>query len=811
MFKHSKLILRIFGRFILTLVALGLVSVTGLTLWALVLTSELPDIAAIQDLKLKVPLRIYSSDGLLIAEYGEERRVPVRIEDAPPLLIKAVLAAEDDRYYEHTGIDLQGIARAFLANIQAGSTVQGASTITMQVARNYFLSRERTYKRKATEALLALNIERHLTKDEILELYINKIFLGQRAYGFGAAAKAYYGKPLDELDLAQYAMLAALPKAPSSVNPLRNPEAARQRRDYVLGRMKNLDYIAAEEYRLALEQPLTAANRVAKVELVAPYVAEFVRQQIIDQYGESAYEDGYQIYTTVDSDSQIAARNSLRKGLVAYDRRHGYRGAVRSWDLDQLATEELKQAAISKVPRIANHVPMLVLDVQDEYATALTEDGETIDLHWEGMQWARPFVSPNRRGPEPKKPADVVTPGDIVYAVHNEDSWSLSQVPLVEGALVAIDVNDGAIRALQGGMDYFSNDGKFNRATQASRQLGSNIKPFIYSAAIDYGFTTADMVSAAPVVVEDDSSGIVWRPRNYSGRFFGELPLRQALSKSVNLVSVRLVREIGINETIDYLTRFGFDESAFPKGLSLALGSSQTTPLKVVSGYATFANGGYLIEPYIIDYIKDRFGKVIYQGRRTQVCPSCLEEPLLTNGSDNGQSDFTHSNIAPRVISSGNAYIMNNLLREVVQSGTARRAQALGRTDLAGKTGTTNNFEDAWFSGFNGSLAATVWVGFDAPDHLGQNESGARAALPIWIEFMETALEGVPEHDLLAPDNVITTIVNRNTGEPAAEGPDTIQEVFLFGTREVAQPSLPAVEVTADQNDSVQPPNEDIF
>ena len=806
------MIIRFAGRFFLLLITISLLGAAGMTLWAISLLPELPRIESIDDLTLKVPLRVYSADGLLLAEYGDERRIPLAVDEAPEPLVNAILAAEDDRFYTHTGVDFVGIVRAMFVNIKAGSIEQGASTITMQVARNYFLTRERTYIRKAKEALLAFQLERLLTKDQILELYINKIFLGHRSYGFAAAARTYYGKPLADLTLAQYAMLAALPKAPSQINPLTNPEAARNRRDYVLGRMFELGHVTQQQHDMAVASDLSAENHIVEVELDAPYVAELVRREIFGKFGQGAYEDGYQVYTTVWSKDQNAATKSLRNGLYAYDMRHGFRGPVRNVDLTALETDMAKEQVLSEVVSSKELIPALVLQVSDNEAQAFATRVGNISIPWESMQWARPYYNARAMGKVPNRPADVVKPGDIVYVRPADEGWMLSQIPSVEGALVAISPVDGAIIAVQGGFDYYL--GKFNRATQARRQLGSNVKPFVYSAALESGYVASSLVSGAPVVVEDESSELVWRPENYSGRFFGPTPLRKALNLSLNLVSVRLVRSMGAEYTKAYLARFGFEGESLPNGLSLALGAAEVTPLSVVRGYAVFANGGHVVEPYVIDVIKDRHGKVIERGRRTRVCHSCLS---VSSGDLAAAAEAVNqesSKFAKRVISSGNAYIMNSMLRSVVQSGTAKKAKSLERSDLAGKTGTTNNFEDAWFSGFNDQIAATAWVGFDQPDDLGRHEAGSRAALPIWIEFMQTALDGVPESPLIAPDNVVTVAVHTETGEAVAtDNPDSYFEVFISGTQPVQQLDVfndNGLESSLEQ-DSAQEPEHEVF
>lgn len=774
------------------------------------LLPELPDINTIRTLELKIPLRVYSKDGKLMGEYGSERRIPVKIEEAPPEMIAAILAAEDDRYYDHLGLDYQGILRAIYVNITSDSKVQGASTITMQVARNYFLTPERTYVRKAKEALLALKLEQLLSKDEILELYLNKIFLGHRAYGFGAAAMAYYGVPLSDLDISQYAMLAALPKSPSRVNPITNPESARQRRDYILGRMNSLGYISREEFDTAVESPLTAKLYIAEVELKAPYVTETVRQQVVELFGESAYEEGYNVYATISSQGQGAAVRALRKGLISYDMRHGFRGVLGNIDLATLDSDEKRIDALMQFDFSQEIEPVLITSTEAGQVRAFTRSAELISIPWEQMKWARRYETARKLGPKPQQPADVLRSGDIVHARKlNEGGWMLSQIPKVEGALISIDPEDGAIKAMVGGFDYYL--GKFNRATQAQRQMGSNIKPFVYSAALESGFTAASRVSGAPVVVEDESTHLVWRPENYSGKFYGEVGLRKALGLSLNLVSVRLIRGIGPKFAIDHISRFGFHKAALPHGLSLALGAAQATPLEVAVGYAVFANGGYMVDPHIIDVIKDKNGKVVMRGKISEVCDTCLySDPAQVGRETVGSLDRVE--FAPRVISSANAYIIHDMLRDVVQSGTARKAKSIKRSDLAGKTGTTNDFEDAWFSGFNPKLVTTVWVGFDNPSDLGKHEAGSKAALPIWIDYMADALAGMPEVPLRLPDNVVAVNIDAESGEAvAAEDPGGTREVFIFGS-EPAPPAMVAADLALpDQSDVDQISVDDLF
>ncbi len=812
-------------------------AVAIVVIFMLFLVPNLPDIETIKTLELKIPLRIYSNDGLLMGEYGSERRIPVRIDEAPPKLIAAILSAEDDRYYEHVGIDYLGILRAIYVNVQTRAKSQGASTITMQVARNYFLSREQSYIRKAIEVLLALRLEQLLDKDQILELYLNKIFLGHRAYGFAGAAMTYYGKPLEELDAAQFAMLAALPKAPSTVNPISNPERALERRNYILNRMYELGYISKEEHSDSTGSPLTATLHLSEVELNAPYVSEFVRQQVVDKFGEEAYEAGYKVYTTVNSKDQIAAVRSLREGLISYDIRHGFRGPVKKIELSQNSNLEGQLNALSDVISSQDIVPAVIKSVQLDKVDAMTKNGEQISIPWENMKWARPYYSARSLGAKPKSPLDILNVGDVIHArpvvtesaestesadsapstegdsnVQPDESspaeWLLAQIPKVQGALISIQPRDGAIRAMTGGFDYYL--GKFNRATQAVRPIGSSIKPFVYSAALNEGFTASTLVSGAPVVIEDESTEVVWKPENYSGKFFGPTRLRKALEKSVNLVSVRLIRGIGSERTIDHISKFGFDRDSLPTGLSLALGSSQFTPIQVVRGYSVFANGGYLVEPYIINVIKDRYGFVVAQGKKTEVCASCLEEAEAPKDEDKITRTIPVVRAAKRVISSDNAYIMYDMLHQVVLSGTARKANSLNRSDLAGKTGTTNDFEDAWFSGFNGELVTTVWTGFDNPSDMGRHEAGSRVALPIWIDFNRSAMQDMPVSKVPKPDNVISVHIHEETGNAVrADHSNALLEYYVAGTEPILKQVSEQVGMDATSESSTSQSSSD--
>jgi len=786
---------------------LGLVvsGMLALALIALFVSPSLPSVESLRDVQLKVPLRVYAAGGELVAEYGEERRLPVQIQTVPAGLVKAILAAEDDAFYVHQGVDLVGILRAAIANLRTGQHGQGASTITMQVARNYFLSPEKTYTRKIKEILLALKIERELDKNQILELYVNKIFLGHRAYGFAAAAQVYYGKTLDQLALPEMAMLAGLPKAPSRNNPLSNPETARDRRNYVLTRMHKLGFIDAATLETALAAPLTASRHLAAVEAPAPYAAEMVRHEMVTRYGEAAYQGGYKVYTTIDAAKQAEADLALRRGLLEFDRRHGYRGPVSRNRLTAATGPDALQELLKSTPRVGLLVPAVVTRVAGREADAYTADQETVKLAWEGVAWARRQIDQERTGAAPSADTDVLRPGDVIYVEQRQNKdgkpeWWLAQVPEVSGAIVSLDPHDGRIVALSGGFDFFAS--KFNRVVQAERQPGSNIKPFIYSAALTKGFTAASRVSGAPIVVPDVAMGDVWRPENYSGKFFGPTRLRKALSLSLNLVSVRLLRAIGPEYTVNYLTRFGFDRERLPQNLSLALGTASLTPLEVVRGFAVFANGGFRIDPYLIQRIEDGDGKTVEEANPAVVCPSCdvpdvpeAQAPVAVEvvgettavatprpAPELAPEQSLGPRYAPRAITAENAYVMTSMMRDVINYGTGRKALELNRTDLAGKTGTTNDYRDAWFSGFNTSYVTTVWVGFDQPQSLGRGEAGGRAALPIWIDYMRFALNGVAEKPLPMPPGVTTALINQDTGQVTSEtDPDGYREFFIAG------------------------------
>lgn len=785
---------------LLTLSLIALLAVGGL-LWYIV--PQLPDVESLRDVQLQTPLRVLASDGQLIAEFGKKRRQPVGIADVPLQMKQAFIAAEDDRFYSHPGVDWMAITRAVIELVQTREKNQGGSTITMQVARNFFLSPEKTYERKLKEVVLAMIIERELSKDEILELYLNKIFLGHRAYGVGAAAQVYYGVPLAELSLAQIATIAGLPKAPSRTNPISNPEAANDRRGYVLRRMLKLGYIDEATFAAASAESVTAKWHGQAVELPAPHIAEMVRDYMISRDGEKAYTEGFRVYTTLDSRLQQAATDSIQHGLKAYARRHGYRGPESHVELSEGENVGQWTSALSGYQPHAKLLPAIVLEVEEKAATVWTLEHGALALGWEGIEWARKYIRPDARGAKPKSAEEVLARGDIVRiewrppepveAKADEPPppplpgyWQLSQLPKVQGALVSVDSYNGAIRALVGGFDY--SHSKFNRVTQAQRQPGSNFKPFIYSAALEKGFTAASFINDAPIVFDAPGLESAWRPGNYSGKYFGPTRLRVALTKSRNLVSIRLLRSIGINFAQDYVRRFGFDSSQLPNNLSMALGSGEVTPLEVVTGYAILANGGYKVATHFLDRIEASDGSIIYQADMPTVCKACEHVTLDEDGEPDdlealiGLKQLPTTTPAARVVAAENAWIMTSILQDVISFGTGRRALSLKRTDLAGKTGTTNDQKDAWFSGFNHRLATTVWVGFDQVAPLGRRETGAQAALPLWIDFMGKALDGVAETTMERPTGLITVRIDPATGLLAgANHPNAIFESFRQG------------------------------
>ena len=788
------------------------------------LVPRLPDVNSLRDYHLQTPLRVMSRDGKLISEFGEQRRIPLSIDQVPQLYIDALLSAEDENFYSHYGVDPKALLRAAVRMVQAGGKIQGGgSTITMQVARNYLLTLDQTFIRKFNEILLSFQIEQELSKKQILEMYFNKMFMGHRAYGIEAASHVYYGRSISELDLPQLAMLAGLYKAPSKYNPISNPTRSKIRRDWILGRMLKLNYIQQEQFEVTIETPITARFHSLKPETSASYVAEMVRSELFDAFPiEDVYTGGYRVYTTIDSKLQDAAQLAVQTGLLAYDRRHGYRGVEKNHGPN--VNVEDAEKLLNRTPVFGPLQPAIVRRVDEESAQLLLRYGQIITINFSDMSWVRPRLSINSLGRAPDNISQILRPGDQVRVRQAEDDtnvWYLSQVPDAQGALIALDPKDGAMIALVGGFEYLHI--KFNRATQALRQPGSNFKPIVYSAALEQDFTAATLINDAPVVFNDASLEGSWRPENYSGKFFGPTRLRKALYKSRNLVSIRILREIGIKSAINYATRFGFKPQQLPRNLSLALGSASVPPIDVATAYASFANQGYQVKPYFIERIEDSLGKVLYQAQPNTVCPNC-DYVRHTDEVDLGQSEdtqttvindvaivaldqaldqedaqqntelarpITHLPIAPRIMDERVNYIMHTILQDVVKKGTARKAKKLNRDELAGKTGTTNDQKDAWFSGYVDAMVATAWVGFDQPTTLGKNEFGSTAALPIWIDFMEIALKDVPQTQRQQPDDMVTIKIDEATGELARPGDTSAVEEIFRAERTPKQMALP--------------------
>lgn len=808
------------------------------------LVPRLPDVNSLRDYHLQTPLRVMSRDGKLISEFGEQRRIPLSIDQVPQLYIDALLSAEDENFYSHYGVDPKALLRAAVRMVQAGGKIQGGgSTITMQVARNYLLTLDQTFIRKFNEILLSFQIEQELSKKQILEMYFNKMFMGHRAYGIEAASHVYYGRSISELDLPQLAMLAGLYKAPSKYNPISNPTRSKIRRDWILGRMLKLNYIQQEQFEVAIVTPITARFHSLKPETSASYVAEMVRSELFDAFPiEDVYTGGYRVYTTIDSKLQDAAQLAVQTGLLAYDRRHGYRGVEKNHG-PNVNVEEAEKL-LNRTPVFGPLQPAIVRRVDEESAQLLLRYGQIITINFSDMSWVKPRLSINSLGRAPDNISQILSPGDQVRVRQADDDanvWYLSQVPDAQGALIALDPKDGAMIALVGGFEYLHS--KFNRATQALRQPGSNFKPIVYSAALEQDFTAATLINDAPVVFNDASLEGSWRPENYSGKFFGPTRLRKALYKSRNLVSIRILREIGIKSAINYATRFGFKPQQLPRNLSLALGSASVPPIDVATAYASFANQGYQVKPYFIERIEDSLGKVLYQAQPTTVCPNCdyirhTDEVDLDQSEDTqttvindvaivaldqalDQEDaqqntelvrpVTHLPIAPRIMDERVNYIMHTILQDVVKKGTARKAKKLNRDDLAGKTGTTNDQKDAWFSGYVDAMVATAWVGFDQPATLGKNEFGSTAALPIWIDFMEIALKDVPQTQRQQPDDMVTIKIDEATGELARPGDASAVEEIFRAERTPKQMALPKTTGSDTSGKSQEAAPEQVF
>jgi len=700
---------------------------------AILVYPTLPSLETLTDYSPKIPLRVYSTEGVLIGEFGEEHRALIKIDEVPSLMKKAILAAEDDHFYEHGGVDYLGVLRAAYYNVTSRGGRQGASTITMQVARNFFLTKEKKFSRKFNEALLAIKIEHSLSKDEILQLYINHIYLGQRAYGFAAAAQVYFGKTLDQLNVAEFAMLAGLPKAPSMYNPVVNLRRSKLRQAYVLRRMRELGFIDVRQQEAALHESIVVKHGHQGFSGKADYLAEMVRQEVFRRYQDNAYTQGIKVYTTIRQQDQVSAYGALRKGVLEYDRRHGYRGPEGYIDLHKDSTEEDMESALQDVPDSDDIIPAVVREITQSSIAAYSKGGEIVTIRGEGLKFAQSHMSNkvalNRR----------LRVGSIIYVQRDEkDVWRVAQLPQVEAAFVSASPRNGAIYALVGGFDF--NRNQFNHVTQAWRQPGSSFKPFIYSAALEKGLTPATVINDAPLMISAAETGSeAWQPKNYDGVFDGPMRLRQALIKSKNMISIRILRTITPQYAQDYITKFGFDAAKHPPYLTMALGAGSVTPMQMLTGYSVFANGGSRIDPYFIERIEDDKSKPLYQA-----------EPVVAGES------------AQQILDVRNAYTMVSLMQDVVRRGTAVRAMQLGRHDLAGKTGTTNDSMDAWFSGFHPTVVGVTWVGFDNPHSLGERETGGGAALPIWMDYMGKTLKNIPEATYVMPVNMVAVHINNN-------------------------------------------------
>ncbi len=795
-------------------IAIGMMSLGAIYL---MVEPDLPDVELLRDVQLQVPLQVYSEDEKLMAVFGEKRREFIPIEEMPEQLRQAFIAGEDASFYDHPGVDYQGILRAVWHVAKTGGQVgPGGSTLTQQLARHFgFVSREVSVLRKIKEWFLALRIEQQLTKDEILELFLNKAYLGHRAYGVGAAASTYYGKTLDELTLAECAMLASLPKAPSRINPITNPDRAILRRNYVLRRMLEQEFIDQDTFDREANSPDFAFPHEPTVELDAPYAAEMVRAQVYDMLGEDAYEGGFKVYTTFQADLQRAAQHALRKALFEYDRRHGYRGPIQQIEVPEGATDSFWLEQLETFEPIAGQLPAAVTQIDEDSALALLKDGQIITLGLENILWARPYESENRRGPAPKAITDTLAVGDIIRVQRMDDGqWELSQIPEVQGALVSLNPDDGAILALVGGLEF--QHSKFNRVTQAKRQPGSSFKPLVYAAAMANGYTPASIINDAPVVFRDPSLERVWKPENYSEQFFGPTRLREGMVNSRNLVSIRLLRQLGIQKAFNYVVRFGFDPEELPRNLSMALGTVSVPPIQMARSYAAFANGGFLVDPYSISRIEDGRGNVIFTSEPAIACAECIpvdpeeearrQERLASLFDTPGESTDPQPKLAPRIIDEATHYLIDSILKDVVKRGTGVKAMELGRGDLAGKTGTTNDQMDAWFSGYSPDVVATAWVGFDQLAPLGRGEVGGRAALPVWMDFMRVALADKPETDRPLPDGVVFARINPETGaQCGAADTNCILESFNQRNMPPAASTSPSVEGEREEETTEDP------
>ena len=784
-----------FLRFVLRLSVFGLLGALWLVAGVfLYLSPDLPSAEKLRDVQLQTPMLVYSRDGELIGQFGEQKRTPLPFDAIPEQFIKALLAAEDDSYFVHRGVDVMGLLRAASELMLTGEIGSGGSTLTMQVARNYFLSRDRTFIRKFNEILLAIEIERTLDKQEIFELYFNRIFLGHRAYGFEAASQVYYGKSISELNLAQHAMLAGVPKAPSRINPVSGPKAGTERRDWILGRMYMLGYIDNDAYRSALAEVDNAMLHGAQLGFAAHYAAEMARQEMVQRYGLEAYTNGYHVYTTISSDLQRVATQSVLNGLITYDKRHGYRGPERQLPPTDSSEDTIAdwREALSKTAPVGDLQPAIVTSVSIDKATLLLADGSTPDLPWEnGIRQARPYLSESATGASQQPVAKILAVGDLIRVTRDDKGeLQLAQLPAVQAALVSLNPDNGAIISVVGGLGF--EQSKFNRATQAERQPGSNFKPFIYAAAFESGFTAATIINDAPIVLDGGAGGEVWRPENDDGKFYGPTRLRWALTKSRNLISIRLLQRLGVKRLIKYVTELGFDTTDYVPELSLALGTQNITPLELAKGYAVIANGGYRVEPYIVQRVEDVAGNPVYDAKPPTVCRDC-DMPAASTPADSelsmeeiiaGRTDSAADlPPAPRVMDAGVNFIIDSILKDVITKGTGRKALVLERTDIAGKTGTTNGPRDVWFSGYNRDVVTTTWVGFDDYTPLGRKEFGGTAALPIWIDYMRIALKDSPQWERPMPAGIVTVKIDPGSGQPASPGQrNAIFEYFREST-----------------------------
>jgi penicillin-binding protein 1A len=778
---------------------MGVTAITLVAAYAFVcsyiyLEPTLPSVSAMKNNELQVPLRVYTNSGELIAQIGEQRRNPVNYDQIPLVVRQAFIAAEDDRFFEHHGFDWQGVLRSLFVNLTSRET-QGGSTITMQAARSAFLTQDRDWRRKLQETFVTYRLEREFSKQEILALYLNVIFFGQRAYGVAAAAETFFGKQLGDLTLGEAATLARVPQSPSRFNPITNPAGAAERRSYVLRRMRELGYIDAAAAEAASHEVVRAKAHGALADVEAPYVAEMVRLEILKRFGPAAQDAGYKVYTTIDGRLQRAANRALRIGLIDYSRRQGWRGATNRAELTGTEDTDALEILLDEYGSVGMLQPALVISVAEKQARVYVKGAGLANIEWAGMSWAKRRTSELALGPDPKSAGEILARGDVVYVVHEklDGPAELAQIPEAESALVALDPNDGAVMSLVGGFDYFEGQGKYNRVIQAKRQPGSGFKPFMYAAAMAGEFTPASMILDAPIIMDDPNLEEVWRPENSGGGFRGPMRLREALVQSRNLVSIRLLKEVGIAPVIDYVQNFGFRKDQLPKNLTLALGSMGATPMEVATGFTVFANGGFKVEPFYIDRIEGPGGQIVFAAEPLTVCAECVQPVKTVSDAERAKNTEVSATIVPptplppgakrtqpaeRVISPQVSFLMNDMMKDVITRGTGRRALALGRSDLRGKTGTTNASVDTWFNGFNDSLVASVWVGHDDNRPLGELEEGARTAVPIWVDFMREALRGVPEKPRSIPEGIVEMKINARTGGTRDADIDPVFEYF---------------------------------